>query len=1006
MHPGNSLIINRFWFALIKLITLCMLVLCANSFAAEKEVIALGDNLVNESCDMRARDDVEAYDGLPLDKIIHCNTRLAGQVSYARLASVPKTSEITDQQSWLLEQFERSRIQKTLALKVRCNTAVWADTPGLVAVFPCQLKVGGWPYLVVVSSSRTVMTAVDGSPAMLLPMLKATGLSEEVVAKLDAKTWLQSLWGHPIVLASSADLLHFKQQISAARNAMSQYKHEQAEELLYQALNMQIKLLSENDPSIADTLMDMALNASNMEKSQEAEGFFRRAEAIVQKSPFDADRARLATYLAYDSANRGRYDKALLNARVATQAWRKLASGGGIESLLQVSSDSAGPEQAELAMALNFEAKMYLRNGDVVTAGALASEALLLLQKTQSAPPFWKSDVMVTLGELSIAQNRLSAAETYFNSALAIRRNVFGEGAMTIPVLAALAAAYQREGMNSSAVITYRELFKIVHQMPSAVGSVGAEQLVPFAAAIVQYAGGLTDMNERAGLYAEAFDAFQLARTSVVGKTISKVQARLRNNDPQMAALVESLQVAQLQRDVLQSEWAKEQSLPDSERSAIVESRLQGEILSARKNIDSITAKLVIQYPAYSQLDNPPLLALQEMRKRLGDKEALVSFLIGKSQSFVQITRRTGNKVARVDAGDSQLQEAVQTLRVALDSQGGAVSEFNLKNAHALFQTLFAGVASDLKEVNHIIVVASGPLASLPFALLPVEAPKSNDYTKVQWLGQQVAISNAPSMQAFYSMREPRMRILPKQQLLAFANPVLGGGKSPTPPNSPVDCRSDGPMNNQTLLRLAPLPDTALEVRKVAQLLGAKQSKLFLSSDATESNFYKQNLADYRVLYFATHGLLPGELNCQTEPGLVLTPPRIQALDAKSDGLLAASEVSSLKLNADLVVLSACNTAGGNGRFGGDALSGLAQSFFFAGARSLVVSHWQVPSAATTQLMSGMFENLGPDLVGGVSLALQKAQSRLIAQPQTAHPFFWSAFVVVGDGMQTVELVP
>jgi CHAT domain-containing protein len=132
---------------------------------------------------------------------------------------------------------------------------------------------------------------------------------------------------------------------------------------------------------------------------------------------------------------------------------------------------------------------------------------------------------------------------------------------------------------------------------------------------------------------------------------------------------------------------------------------------------------------------------------------------------------------------------------------------------------------------------------------------------------------------------------------------------------------------------------------------------------------------------------------------LVLTAPHQQATNKNQDGLLAASEIAALKLNADLVVLSACNTAGSGGKFGGEALSGLAESFFFAGARSLVVSHWKVPSAETAQLMSGMFATLGPSLQGGVSPALKSAQAVLIAEKKTAHPFFWGAFVVVGDGM-------
>ena len=206
-------------------------------------------------------------------------------------------------------------------------------------------------------------------------------------------------------------------------------------------------------------------------------------------------------------------------------------------------------------------------------------------------------------------------------------------------------------------------------------------------------------------------------------------------------------------------------------------------------------------------------------------------------------------------------------------------------------------------------------------------------------------------------------------------------------------------MNGDVLRALSPLPETSSELNKVAAILGAGTSRLFLRAEASEANFRAQNLLDYRILYFATHGLLPGELKCQAEPGLVLTPPTGQSSSRLRDGLLEASEIAALKLNADLVVLSACNTAGGAGKFGGEALSGLAESFFFAGARSLVVSHWQVPSAATAQLMSAMFTTLGPELKGGSSLALKAAQAQLIAQKETSHPFFWAAFVVVGDGM-------
>jgi CHAT domain-containing protein len=161
-------------------------------------------------------------------------------------------------------------------------------------------------------------------------------------------------------------------------------------------------------------------------------------------------------------------------------------------------------------------------------------------------------------------------------------------------------------------------------------------------------------------------------------------------------------------------------------------------------------------------------------------------------------------------------------------------------------------------------------------------------------------------------------------------------------------------------------------------------------------------LEQYRVVYFATHGLLPGELRCQGEPGLALSPPSHAGSSTNDDGILYASEIASLKLNADLVVLSACNTAAAGGtRFGGGALEGLADSFFDAGARAVLASHWAVPSAATTRLMTDVFARRGSDL----AQSLRQAQLAMIAQGSTAHPFHWAAFTLIGDAGGTVAPV-
>jgi CHAT domain-containing protein len=267
-----------------------------------------------------------------------------------------------------------------------------------------------------------------------------------------------------------------------------------------------------------------------------------------------------------------------------------------------------------------------------------------------------------------------------------------------------------------------------------------------------------------------------------------------------------------------------------------------------------------------------------------------------------------------------------------------------------------------------------------------------------------MAVSEVPSPRAFVDLRQARTEAKPAPRpFLGVGNPSFAGGANAPGQASALDrlassCREGGPMPAELIRALTPLPETAEEVRRVGQRLGADAGSILIGAAASEANLRRQPLGDYNVLYFATHGLLPGELRCQAEPGLALSPPAGGAQSTADDGLLDASEIASLRLNADLVVLSACNTAEGGGRFGGESLSGLADAFFHAGARTLVASHWQVPSAATAQLMTGFFDKVGPKLSNGLADSLREAQLGLAGQAQTAHPFYWAAFTILGDG--------
>jgi CHAT domain-containing protein len=209
------------------------------------------------------------------------------------------------------------------------------------------------------------------------------------------------------------------------------------------------------------------------------------------------------------------------------------------------------------------------------------------------------------------------------------------------------------------------------------------------------------------------------------------------------------------------------------------------------------------------------------------------------------------------------------------------------------------------------------------------------------------------------------------------------------------------------LRKQPPLPETTDELCAVARITRTQVTNIYLGEQATESTIKQLSadgrLATYRVIHFATHGLLAGEtesfVKSKAEPALLLSPPETPTFE--DDGLLTASEVAQLHLDAEWVVLSACNTAAGVAATERDveALSGLARSFFYAGARALLVSHWYVDSDSTVHLITNTFAAMKTNQTIGRAEALRRSMLALIAMGgQSAHPAHWAPFIVVGEG--------
>ena len=215
-------------------------------------------------------------------------------------------------------------------------------------------------------------------------------------------------------------------------------------------------------------------------------------------------------------------------------------------------------------------------------------------------------------------------------------------------------------------------------------------------------------------------------------------------------------------------------------------------------------------------------------------------------------------------------------------------------------------------------------------------------------------------------------------------------------------------MSSAQLAILPRLPDTRAEVESIALALDADLSQdVFLGREANEERVKTMDLSDRRVLVFATHGLVPGDLDGLTQPALALSAPEVADVDG--DGLLTMGEILGLELNADWVVLSACNTGSGDGA-GAEAVSGLGRAFFYAGTRALLVSNWPVHSVSAKELTTDLFRRQGADPGLGRAESLRQAMLAVMDGPgyidqgtgrtlfTYAHPMFWAPFSVVGDG--------
>jgi CHAT domain-containing protein len=920
----------------------------------------LGRDLLGQQCRDETATATSADPRLPPPVDIYCG---AGGKPVGRL-HVDWVGEAPPNRDTIIAA---SRPAAEVALRLACSPGQWS---GDVLVAACTAREGGWPALTLAAWRGPLLLLAEGVPANRPALVAAMNRMAPPPPGSVAETPAAGDLVDPALVAAYRDLTQQARLANAAGN------HGGAEQAYRKALDLQRKVFGEADAALGDTLMHLALEVSNQGRFVEAAELFRRAEPLVQKSVVPLDLPRLTSYQALDAANRHSYAEARELARQANRARQGM-----------LAQDVGHYVRGEQVHGLLIEAAMSLKLDDVATASVAAAEALAVTDETPGLPGGWKIQALTVLGEALGRQGRGREGESLLKEAVAASQRLFGDGMPSIMTLAALGRFYADQGRYAEAMESFRQEFVLLARRSPEGLRLSFEAVEPFFATALELAeqGG----PERERILDRVFSVLQLVQAGTQSDTVTHAALKFASSDPRIAALVAERQDSQRRRDEARLSVASAAARPDDQRDSEREAWLADEYRRTAARMAELDATLKTEFPDYAGLASPLPVTVARLRAVLQPGEAVVAFAFGDKSGLGMAVTAGDIQAARLPLGEATLAAAVGELRQGIQVQGGRVGHYDLVLAHRLYRELVAplGVAA----ARSLLVVPAGALSSLPLAALVASPPKGAQPQGADWLVHHSAVNQWPSVGALVTMRRHARRSAAPLPFLGIGNPrFTGGGKG-----LDEHCRDDGPLPAGLLSQLAPLPDTATELHTVAASLGAGRDDLLLDISASESALRAKSLDRYRVLYFATHGLLPAELRCQSEPGLALTPPAIASTKAE-DGLLEASEIAGLNLDADLVVLSACNTASAGGRFGGEALSSLADVFFHAGARSVLATHWPVPSASTSRMMIGMFRN-----GGDYPQALQRAQLDMLSDAATAHPVHWAGFALIGGTAET-----
>jgi CHAT domain-containing protein/tetratricopeptide (TPR) repeat protein len=924
-----------------------------------------------------------------------------------------------------------ARLMTLRADRATCEAARRGSVPGLGAleVVECKLKgaeVGYRAYLLRKGKTLYAAEGLAGYDSAIQLGLRSLVADEPVKGEISIAT---TGAGDPASFARvQAGTLDPAQALAEAYRRNNSGSYAEAAEFF--------AAVSKSDDAPlgrAEALANEALQKSNLGRFAEADSLFAKASEQVGADPMVA--RRLRNYRAIHDLNQGNPKEALEElAKPLPAASAEKADGTGNGSLnidrivakrlnseskigqqLGSESDELLPaEKAEIldGQALQLRGTSLRLTGDMVGATTALHAADAMLQSVRAgrvASIVWmRAQILGDLAAIAEDTHNAGEADRLYRDGVALLEVNYPGSAALLNAKARLAGYLARSGQLATSEAMFRE---IVHSESDA-----SDVPPSFAQVLRPYVDLLLKKGNDADTNAEIFSATQLMVRPGLAQTQAVLARELTGGTDEASRLFRQSVTLTRQVERARIELARLTDLAKPTPEDAMRIRNMRSSLNQAQTEQVATQAALGSFPRYRAVSSE-VITLPELQKILRPGEAYYRMTIVGEHIYAMLITPTSARAVKLSTTSKQLDEQVDSLRDTISTieNGQRMTyPFDVALSHQIYDELFVPFAAELPTVKQLLFEPDGAMLRLPPNLLVMDQASVDAYAKraaaggdadfdfrgINWFGRDHDISTVVSPRSFAQLRSAPPSAGHKAYLgLGQNTPPSASARGVIPASADRDCLL--PMSSWTH------PISARELQVASSILQGSDpnnAQIVTGDNFTDTGLEeRKDLSDYRIIHFATHGVVTSRAaKCAAQPALLTSFG-----GEGSDGLLTFREIFDLRLDADLVVLSACDTAGkasaaatqqaGLATGGDVALDGLVRAFVGAGARLVIASHWPVPDDynATQRLITGLFSTLpGTPTV----TALRMSQRQLMDDVNTSHPFYWSAFATVGDG--------